>query len=53
MEEIKVELKCRIDTQDEVDYFNHDGILPFVLKQLAGGIKFSDLAKISNLTQVN
>ncbi len=26
---------CRIDTPVEVDYYNHGGILPFVLRQLA------------------
>ena len=29
-----VELKCRIDTLDEVDYFKHGGILPYVLRSL-------------------
>lgn len=28
-------LICRIDTQDEVDYFYNGGILPYVLRQLA------------------
>jgi aconitate hydratase len=32
--EEKVELKSRIDTAIEVDYFRHGGILPFVLRQL-------------------
>ena len=27
---------CRIDTLDELEYFRHGGILPFVLRQLAG-----------------
>jgi aconitate hydratase len=27
---------CRIDTPVEVDYYNHGGILPFVLRQLVG-----------------
>jgi aconitate hydratase len=26
---------CRIDTPNEIDYFRHGGILPFVLRQLA------------------
>jgi aconitate hydratase len=30
-----VDLLCRIDTQDEVDYFNNGGILPYVLRGLA------------------
>lgn len=30
-----ISLRCRIDTQDEVDYFKNDGILPYVLKMLA------------------
>jgi aconitate hydratase len=32
--EDKVELKNRIDTAIEVDYYRHGGILPFVLRQL-------------------
>jgi aconitate hydratase len=27
---------CRIDTPIEVDYYRHGGILPYVLRQLAG-----------------
>ena len=27
---------CRIDTPIEVDYYQHGGILPYVLRQLAG-----------------
>jgi aconitate hydratase len=27
-------LLCRIDTLDEVEYFRHGGILPYVLRQL-------------------
>lgn len=34
-ESLTVDLKCRIDTQDEVDYFKNDGILSYVLKLLA------------------
>jgi len=29
-----VPLKCRIDTQDELDYYRNGGILPYVLRQL-------------------
>jgi len=29
-----VQLRCRIDTAIEVDYYRHGGILPFVLRQL-------------------
>jgi aconitate hydratase len=29
-----VPLLCRIDTLDEVEYFRHGGILPYVLRQL-------------------
>jgi len=32
----KVSVACRIDTPIEVDYFQHGGILPFVLRQLTG-----------------
>jgi aconitate hydratase len=28
------EVKVRIDTPDEVEYYRHDGILPYVLRQL-------------------
>lgn len=31
----RVQLVCRIDTQDEVDYFRNGGILQYVLRQLA------------------
>ena len=27
-------MKCRIDTAIEVDYYQHGGILPFVLREL-------------------
>ncbi|MDX2226507.1 MAG: aconitate hydratase AcnA [Verrucomicrobiae bacterium] len=30
----KVSVRCRIDTPIEVDYFQHGGILPYVLRQL-------------------
>ncbi|MGZ4987072.1 MAG: hypothetical protein ACXWBP_03425, partial [Limisphaerales bacterium] len=29
-----VAVRCRIDTPIEVDYYQHGGILPFVLRQL-------------------
>ena len=31
----RVPLICRIDTMDELDYFNNGGILPYVLRNLA------------------
>ncbi|MGE0211044.1 MAG: aconitate hydratase AcnA [Parvibaculaceae bacterium] len=31
----RVQLLCRIDTLDELDYFNNGGILPYVLRNLA------------------
>ncbi len=31
----KVPVACRIDTPIEIDYYQHGGILPFVLRQLA------------------
>ena len=31
----KIELICRIDTVDELEYFRHGGILPYVLRNLA------------------
>jgi aconitate hydratase len=32
-----VPVTCRIDTPIEVDYYQHGGILPFVLRQLVAG----------------
>jgi aconitate hydratase len=32
---VKAPLTCRIDTLDELEYFNNGGILPYVLRQLA------------------
>ena len=29
-----VDLLCRIDTEVEVDYYRHGGILPYVLRDL-------------------
>ena len=34
----EVPLLCRIDTPIEVDYYQHGGILPFVLRQLVAGV---------------
>jgi len=31
-----IAVACRIDTPIEIDYYQHGGILPFVLRQLAG-----------------
>jgi aconitate hydratase len=31
----KIDLTCRIDTLDELEYFRHGGILPYVLRNLA------------------
>ena len=30
----QTEVRCRIDTPIEVDYYRHGGILPFVLRQI-------------------
>ena len=30
-----VTVRCRIDTPIEIDYYQHGGILPYVLRQLA------------------
>ena len=30
-------MKCRIDTPIEVDYYQHGGILPYVLRELMSG----------------
>jgi aconitate hydratase len=32
----QVALVCRIDTPIEIDYYQHGGILPYVLRQLLG-----------------
>ena len=32
-----VPVTCRIDTPIEIDYYQHGGILPYVLRQLLGG----------------
>ena len=32
-----VSLLCRIDTMDEVEYYRHGGILPYVLRSLLDG----------------
>ena len=32
-----ITLKCRIDTEDEVEYYRHGGILHFVLRNMAQG----------------
>ncbi len=31
-----VQVRCRIDTPIEIDYYKHGGILPYVLRQLMG-----------------
>ena len=28
------EVRCRIDTENELDYFRHGGILPYVLRNM-------------------
>jgi aconitate hydratase len=33
-----VTVRCRIDTPIEIDYYQHGGILPFVLRQLAAAV---------------
>jgi aconitate hydratase len=32
---VSVDVNCRIDTADELDYFENGGILPFMLRRLA------------------
>ncbi len=34
-EELHFRVLCRIDTPVELDYYRHDGILPYVLRQIA------------------
>ncbi len=34
--EENVPVRCRIDTPIEIDYYQHGGILPYVLRQIAG-----------------
>ena len=31
-----VQVRCRIDTPIEIDYYRHGGILPYVLRQIVG-----------------
>jgi aconitate hydratase len=31
----RIKLFCRVDTLDEVEYYRHGGILPYVLRSLA------------------
>ncbi len=33
-EALDVPVRCRIDTPIEIDYFQHGGILPYVLRQI-------------------
>jgi aconitate hydratase len=33
--ETDISLLCRIDTEDELDYYRNRGILPFMLRRLA------------------
>ncbi len=33
---ITFDVTVRVDTPQEVEYYRHDGILPFVLRQIAG-----------------
>ena len=33
---VEFDARVRIDTPTEADYFRHGGVLPFVLRQLAG-----------------
>jgi aconitate hydratase len=32
---VSIEVLCRIDTEEELSYYEHGGILPFVLRNLA------------------
>jgi aconitate hydratase len=32
-----ISVACRIDTPIEIDYYQHGGILPYVLRQLVAG----------------
>ncbi len=36
-QELKVPVACRIDTPIEIDYYQHGGILPYVLRHLTAG----------------
>jgi aconitate hydratase len=31
---VNLEVRCRIDTPIEIDYYQHGGILPYVLRQI-------------------
>ena len=41
----KVATICRIDTPIEIDYYQHGGILPFVLRQLLRGAQSPSSAR--------
>ena len=32
-------VRCRIDNQTELDYFKAGGVMPYVLRNLAGGVQ--------------
>ena len=34
---VTFQVRSRIDTPEELNYYRHGGILPYVLRQLAGG----------------
>jgi aconitate hydratase len=34
---LEISLRCRIDTDIEIEYYRHGGILPYVLRQLTAG----------------
>ena len=35
-ETVERQVRCRIDTDIEIDYYRHGGILPYVLRRLIG-----------------
>jgi aconitate hydratase len=37
----QVAVTCRIDTPIEIEYYQHGGILPYVLRQLLGSLESS------------
>jgi aconitate hydratase len=42
----KIDLRCRIDTDTEIDYVKHGGVLHYVLRSLAG---LNETAKANHL----
>jgi len=47
----QLSVTCRIDTPIEIDYYQHGGILPFVLRQLAAGAQGGGVFQVQGRDQ--